>query len=138
MSEEEKKAIEVMKSIEFDIYEWWYDGKRIDIEIDSDIANKSLQTVLNLIEKQNNRLEQLEKENKNLDKLAKTMMNNCTKALEDTVKHDYIPKSAIMEKVEELENYIQENSDEQGYWGSKSADEIYNKIDILKELLGEE
>ena len=54
MSEEEKKAIEVMKSIEFDSYEWWYDGKRIDIEIDSDIANKSLQTVLNLIKKYKN------------------------------------------------------------------------------------
>ena len=60
------------------------------------------------------------------------------KYLYGNIEENYIPKSAIMEKIEELENYIQENSDEQGYWGSKNADEIYNKINILEELLGDE
>ena len=46
-------------------------------------------------------IKQLGEENKNLDNLAKTMLNNQTKALEDTVKHDYIPKSVIMEKIDE-------------------------------------
>ena len=41
------------------------------------------------------------------------------------------------EMFKELENYIQENSDEQGYWGNINSDIIYGKIEILEELLEE-
>lgn len=49
----------------------------------------------------------------------------------------YIPKQKVKDKIEELENYIQENSDEQGYWGNINSDIIYGKIEILEESLEE-
>lgn len=51
--------------------------------------------------------------------------------------NDYIPVQKIKNKIEELENYIQENSDEQGYWGNINSDIIYGKIEILEESLEE-
>lgn len=147
-----------------------------------EFPKKELEILVNLIEKQNNRLEQLEKENieklkaieelgrdfeiiqhehDRLDKRNNELIEE-NKRLEkeneslvaqyeyqgaimvneymplETIKELFIPKSVIREKIEELENYIQENSDEQGYWGSKNPDEIYNKIDVLEELLGDE
>ena len=36
---------------------------------------------------------------------------------------------------EEVENYIAENSDEQGYWGNINPDVIYGQIEILEEIL---
>lgn len=53
------------------------------------------------------------------------------------IKDNYISKDKIKEKIENLEGYIQENSDEQGYWGSEHQEDIYAKIEILEELLGE-
>ena len=128
MSEEEKKAIEVMKSIEFDIYEWWYDGKRIDIEIDSDIANKSLQTILNLIEKQNKKIEELERDNK--------IRNDIGCGLMKELLVNYIPKSVIREKIEELKAKTTPIARGDGKSSEKLVDTI--KMLTLKELLKEE
>lgn len=52
-------------------------------------------------------------------------------------KKHFVNKEKIENKIEELEDYIQENSDEQGYWGEKSQEEIYAKIEVLQELLEE-
>ena len=51
------------------------------------------------------------------------------------IKENYIPVQKVKDKIEELENYIQENSDEQGYWGNINPDIIYKEIDVLQELL---
>lgn len=53
------------------------------------------------------------------------------RALEDLVKS----KTKIKDKIEELENDIQELSDEQGYWGNN---DLLIKLEILQELLEEE
>lgn len=53
------------------------------------------------------------------------------RALGDLVKS----KQKIKDKIEELENDIQELSDEQGYWGNN---DLLIKLEILQELLEEE
>lgn len=78
-------------------------------------------------------IRQLEKENESKEKAY----TDCYCDFKHYKQFESIPKSVIREKIEELESYIQEMSDEQGYWGSKNPDEIYNKIDVLEELLGE-
>ena len=91
-------------------------------------------------------IEKLGEENKNLDNLAKTMMNNYTKALEDTVKHDYIPKSVIMEKLEKVETDLSDVSVMKAKAKTQEVGTIYwslairldEKIKTLKELLGDE
>lgn len=49
-----------------------------------------------------------------------------------------IPVQKIKDKIEYLEHYIEENSDEQGYWGNINPDVIYGQIEILEELLESE
>lgn len=62
-------------------------------------------------------------------KLEEDLFENCSNYV--------IPKQKVKDKIEDLENYIQENSDEQGYWGDINTDIIYKEIDDLQELLEE-
>lgn len=48
-----------------------------------------------------------------------------------------ISKEKVKDKIEFLEDYIAENSDEQGYWGNRNPDVIYGQIEILEEILKE-
>lgn len=48
-----------------------------------------------------------------------------------------ISKDKVKDKIEYLEDYIEENSDEQGYWGNINPDVIYGQIEILEEILKE-
>lgn len=48
-----------------------------------------------------------------------------------------ISKEKVKDKIEFLEDYIAENSDEQGYWGNINPDVIYGQIEILEEILKE-
>ena len=41
----------------------------------------------------------------------------------------------IKDKIEYLKDYIEENSDEQGYWGNINPDVIYGQIETLEEIL---
>lgn len=50
-------------------------------------------------------------------------------------KCETIPIKKIKDKIEYLEDYIEENSDEQGYWGNINPDVIYGQIEILEEIL---
>lgn len=54
---------------------------------------------------------------------------------QDLINKYYIPKQKIKDKIEELENDVQELSDEQGYWGSN---DLLIKLSTLQELLEEE
>lgn len=49
-----------------------------------------------------------------------------------------ISKEKVKDKIEFLEDYIAENSDEQGYFGNINPDVIYGQIEILEELLESE
>lgn len=70
------------------------------------------------------RIEELKEENEELK-------YKYDRALEDLVKS----KQKIKDKIEKLENDIQELSDEQGYWGSN---DLLIKLKTLQELLEEE
>lgn len=48
-----------------------------------------------------------------------------------------ISKEKVKDKVRELECYIQENSDDEGYFGNINPDVIYGQIEILEEILKE-
>lgn len=49
--------------------------------------------------------------------------------------NNFIPKSKVKEKIEELKEKEQELSDEQGYWGGS---DLLAKIEVLQDLLREE
>ena len=120
--EEEKKAIQLLKSYAGMTHKLTDNQGRPKLD-------QAIERALNLIEKQNNRLEQLEKENEfwkeykeKLDKLD----------TEDFIfKHElenYIPKSVIKKKIEELEK-----QDTMTLYGNYIRD---GKKSVLKELLG--
>lgn len=48
-----------------------------------------------------------------------------------------ISKEKVEDKVRELECYIQENSDDEGYFGNINPNVIYGQIEILEEILKE-
>lgn len=155
MTEEEKKAIEVLKFMEEKIY-----GTRTDkckdiysgiaIHIEKDLKN-SVNIVLNLIEKQNNKLEQLEKENIRLKYQDIPYLEGTIKGykarieeLENQVEYDkthiftpqtihlnFIPKSVIRDKIEELEKEVKD------YQCEKNKINLYQRK-ILEEILGDE
>lgn len=73
---------------------------------------------------------------KRIDKnYEKALEKSMSKFLKTNMAKDFVPIQKIKDKIEELENYIQENSDEQGYWGNINPDIIYKEIDVLQELL---
>ena len=83
-----------------------------------------------------NRILELEKENEELKEINNELEAEKNEAIR-RYNFETIPKQKVKEKIEELENYIQENSDEQGYWGNINSDIIYGKIEILEESLEE-
>lgn len=81
----------------------------------------------------------LEKANEELHKEIDRMKSlDIYKLVEDWETGQFVPIQKIKDKIEELENYIQDNSDEQGYWGNINPDIIYKEIDVLQELLKNE
>ena len=79
----------------------------------------TLETLLNLMEKQQKEINELKQENEYLNFICESDASN------------YINKEAIREKIRELE-------DEKGcYFSQCFIEERDNKIQVLKELLGE-
>lgn len=80
------------------------------------------------------------KENEELKKLI-AHKNAYTKMLEkdlfENCSNYVISRQKIKDKIEYLKDYIEENSDEQGYWGNRNPDVIYEQIEILEEILKE-
>lgn len=126
LSEEEKKAIQILKDWLCKTHSEFCKVGAIGIPDKEFFATE---TVLNLIDKQQKEIEK----NKKIFIQYEKRVNE----LEREIAINSISKDKIREKIENLENYIQENSDEQGYWGSKHQEDIYAKIEILEELLGE-
>lgn len=98
---------------------------------------------LTLIEKQNNRLEQLEKENKKLTEARNWYFEHTVnkavtpEMLHKILREDYVPKSVIREKIKELEKKAEQERKKK--WISAEAMiELGYQRKTLKELLGEE
>lgn len=84
--------------------------------------------------------EDLKRKNKTLEELLQGNLYELYKyykELADTYQGNCISKEKIKNKIEYLKDYIEENSDEQGYWGNINSDIIYGKIEILEESLEE-
>lgn len=74
MTEKEKEAIENLKSLkEFKQTYYSYIGLKVDVKADEEIKD-TVNTILNLIEKQQEEINKLTKQNKNLDKEAQAYL----------------------------------------------------------------
>ena len=107
----------------------------LNIDISNEVK-RTLKIVIDIIEKQKEEIENQKNiikekaiviNNQELDKAK--IHNNWQKEL----KENYVPKEAIREKIEWLENNILEND----YASGCDMDIAEYQIDILKELLGE-
>lgn len=83
--------------------------------------------VLNLIEK-------LQKENEELEEINNELEAEKNEAIR-RYNFETIPIKKVKDKIEYLEDYIEENSDEQRYCGNINPDVIYGQIEILEEIL---
>lgn len=123
MSEEEKKAIEIVKGItESDLLDSW----------DCEENYNAIQILLNLIEKQNKKIEELERDNK--------IRNDIGCGLMKELLVNYIPKSVIRQKIEEYRKERNKLADGHFYDRAENANEdtsLFIAGEVLKELLGE-
>ena len=84
--------------------------------------------------------EELKDKNKTLEELLQGTLYEMYKYYRDlanSYQANCISKEKVKDKIEYLEDYIEENSDEQGYWGNINTDVIYGQIGILEEILKE-
>lgn len=131
MSEEEKKAIEdLRKTINYYDERFKANEKITSVLIDNfDVDN--LYILLNLIEKQNNRLEQLEKENEELKHWKSEQGCSIQEVYEL-----FIPKSVIREKLKIARKHKQKADNTIKLYTLKQAYGF--REDVFEELLGEE
>ena len=134
MNDEEKKAIETLKNIVIQEYDWWID-KGDYAESNVKEVNDAIKTILNLIKKQQKEIEELEAKNKQYQGIEKgTTIIYKSKAKyvrEDKIEKYYIDKNKIREKIKELDE-LQKKSNLTGL-----ITEYQIKIQVLEELLGE-
>ena len=126
MSEEEKKAIEKLDYIsDFIIENGQYNADVEDLQ--------PFVSVLNLIEKQQKRIESLEEK----ERVHRNIINGYYRDIVDT--REYISKQVIRDKIKEYEKELEINKD--NVMCHKliytSTEVIREKIQALKELLGE-
>ena len=81
-----------------------------------------------------NLIEKLQKENEELEEINNELEAEKNEAIR-RYNFETIPIKKVKDKIEYLEDYIEENSDEQGYWGNINPDVIYGQIEILEEIL---
>ena len=124
-TEEVKKAIEAMKNkLDNDENSWFYYDE--------------IETIFDLLKKQQKEIEQLKKITNSYDSFIGNMSNkDTTIIIADKEYFDngyfiekYISKEAIRKKIKEIE--------ENGYWDFLEERDCEKTINILKELLGDE
>ena len=108
MSEEEKKAIEIIKGLYIEEYDWYEDSKYCTGHSGKavTIVENSLKTILNLIDNQQKEIEKLNFENHMIKKWNEQLDTNC------------ISKDKIREKIKEIESYAftsEEEKNQQDY-----------------------
>lgn len=126
MSEEEKKAIDKLKS-----WKSYMEKDEDEMEV--------IDTISNLIEKLQKENEELKnkvvKRDKELIRLEEYANKNFER--KDDVKANYIPKDKIKKKIEELNNYYKKEVYPIKYqWADVDITEFYDsQIDLLEDLL---
>ena len=122
MSEEEKKAVEILKKLskEYEKLDYRF-GNMLEFE-----QTNAIYMVLKLIENQQKEIEELKQQNFNF--VQEKMINkNSTQPLSNFYDYyDVIPKTKIEEKIEDLKT--NNNGDDYS---------VINVINILKDLKGE-
>ena len=117
-----------------------------DMKVDIGFTKKECEALENLIAG----YKQLEEENKELKHITqnynayqqKSDNPNSTIIIADEkwfingyFKENFIPKSKVKEKIEELKKKVEELTDDKGYWGGS---DLLEQIKVLQELLREE
>ena len=118
MNEEEKQALEIIKGLGFEDYDWWVQSDYVKGHADEvvSIVENALNTIIELIEKQQKEIEEL--------KSRKYILNAKTQEIKEIpISDDYVSKDKIIEKIKKLET------------SDILAD--YIGIQYLRELLGE-
>lgn len=124
MSEEEKEAIEILKEFKetgFHTLRYKYNKDRLDCNV---MIENTIETILNLIEKQQKEINELKEINADL---VKTRIEDF-KELNRIQQEDFISKDKIEDKIKDLEK-------EKDLYFEKQI--IQGKIDFLKDLLEE-
>lgn len=124
MNEEEKKAIEELEEFikgPCEICKYCEGAYKLN--------RKNVIQLLNLTKR-------LQKDNEELEEINNELEAEKNEAIR-RYNFETIPIKKVKDKIEYLEDYIEENSDEQGYWGNINPDIIYGQIEILEEILKE-
>lgn len=126
MSEDEKKAIEIVQGLKI-----YYDNNCLldeeEIE-ENETVNNAIDTLINLIEKQQNELEQEKEKNKKLENADLT-----TVYMDGFYNGEIKWKNKIKEKLEYIENSALETSDEDLNYKCRIEDRAQKQV--LKEIL---
>ena len=128
MSEEEKKAIEIIKGLYIEEYDWYEDSKYCTGHSGKAVAivEDSLEKILNLIDNQQKEIEELKKDN---DTLSELVIVNEDKVIKEL---DLISKDKIREKIEHYNNELEhikngeefENEKPMYYWGKVALEDL--------------
>ena len=78
--------------------------------------------------KKKNGVQDLEKANWYLTHL----INHVKSKQEEEIKENKLSKEEIKKRLEELYNYVEENTNEEGYYGGRRQEELYNEIGWLE------
>lgn len=125
MNKREKKAVErIEDSFYSDLGKGVNKFQKITLYED---GIRDVRILLNLLEK-------LQKENEELEEINNELEAEKNEAIR-RYNFETIPIKKVKDKIEYLEDYIEENSDEQGYWGNINPDVVYGQIEILEEIL---
>ena len=81
-------------------------------------------------------LKKLQKENEELEKINNELEAEKNEAIR-RYNFETIPIKKIKDKIEYLKDYIEENSEDEGYFGNINPDVIYGQIEILEKILKE-
>lgn len=141
MNEEEKKALEIIRGLEFDDYEWWVQSDYIKGHADEvvSIVENALNTIIELIEKQQREIEDLKTFTREYEAYELGEGNKIIIASKEWFADgffkdflsDYVSKDKIREiisKYVDIEEHLVYHHQE--LWGADLAE-------MIKELLGE-
>lgn len=107
MTDEENKAIDNFKKLDFFEYDWQFEDE--DFETREDMlayAEKMQKTILHLIEKQQNKIKELTKGNRSLMESRIKWKNRYYK--EKAKNKECISKDKIREKIKDYDKWIEE------------------------------
>ena len=150
MNEEQKEALEILKGLEFEEYDWYVKTDKIEGHANDVVekVEKALQTILNLVEKQQKEIKARLEEIESLYKMMSAKDDEIEELKEDyqILKDDIEGHNIVYVDTPEFEEkYISKDKIEEKMRGEINKNwrnteqrkcQLY-AYDILKELLGE-